>query len=324
MFFAVHGAEGRAVRAWQLTGAGEPLQLVEREDPRPGPGQVVVDVRAAGICHSDVGFLDGTLTAMLARVPIVLGHEVAGQVAEIGPDVADFEVGDRVVAFGDPACAPGWSVDGGFADKFLGSAAGLMKIPDGVDFPRAATATDAGQTAYGAVIGAGKLKPGERLGIVGLGGLGLTGARIAVLGGATVFAADPNPETWPPARERGVAEIVTDVAGLAQFDLDIVVDFAGVGTTTAGAITSVRPGGRVIQVGLGRAEATISTAELVYKAVTLRGARGGRPQDLTAVLDLMANGELSILTRDIGFDEIPAAIEQLRAGGVVGRLVAVI
>ncbi len=75
-----------AVKAWQLTGANEPLRRIDREDPRPGPGQAVLDVRAAGICHSDVGFIDGTLTPMLAKLPLVLGHEVAGVVAEVGPD----------------------------------------------------------------------------------------------------------------------------------------------------------------------------------------------------------------------------------------------
>ena len=311
------------MKAWQLTGTNEPLRRIEREDPRPGPGQVVVDVRAAGICHSDVGFLDGTLTGMLARLPIVLGHEVAGEVAGVGPGVTGFEVGDRVVAFGDPANAPGWSVDGGFADKFLTDVTGLMTLPGAVDFEQAATATDAGQTAYGAVMGAGKLQADERVGIVGLGGLGLTGAQIAVLAGAHVYAADPKHETWSPAKKRGVNEIVQDVTELAAFNLDMIVDFAGFGATTAGAITAVRPGGRVIQVGLGRNEATISTAELVYKAVTLRGARGGRVRDLEAVIDLIARGELSIHTSPVGFDDIPEAIERLKGGGVFCRLVAI-
>lgn len=311
------------MKAWQLTGANEPLRRIEREDPRPGPGQVVVDVRAAGICHSDVGFIDGTLTAMLAKLPLVLGHEVAGVVAEVGSEVDGFEVGDRVVASGDEKHAPGWSVDGGFADKFLAQAAGLVRLPDAVDFVQAATATDAGRTAYGAVIGAGRLSDGERVGIVGLGGLGLTGARIAVLAGAQVYAADPKPQVWGPATERGVLEIVETAAELARFNLDLIVDFAEFGTTTADAITAVRPGGLVIQVGLGRTEATISTAELVHKAVTLRGARGGRPGDLEAVIDLMANGDLSIQATTTDFDGIPAAVERLKYGDVVGRIVAV-
>jgi len=310
------------VKAWQLTGAKEPLRRIEREDPRPGPGQAVVDVRAAGICHSDVGFIDGTLTTMLAKLPLVLGHEVAGVVAEVGPDVVDLEVGDRVAAFGGQL-APGWSIDGGFADKFLGEVTGLVKLPDAVDFVQAATATDAGQTAYGAVMGAGKLRAGERIGIIGLGGLGLTGARIAVLGGAQVYAADPKHETWALARQRGVLETVEDARDLATFDLDVIVDFAGLGTTTANAITAVRAGGRVIQVGLGRSEATISTADLVIKAITLRGARGGRPVDFRAVIDLIAKGDLSIYAGTTTFEEIPEAIERLKTGDVIGRIVAV-
>ena len=144
-----------------------------------------------------------------------------------------------------------------------------------------------------------------------------------MLAGAHVYAADPKHETWSPAKKRGVNEIVQDVTELAAFNLDMIVDFAGFGATTAGAITAVRPGGRVIQVGLGRNEATISTAELVYKAVTLRGARGGRVRDLEAVIDLIARGELSIHTSPVGFDDIPEAIERLKGGGVLGRLVAI-
>ena len=309
------------MKAWQLTGANEPLRRIEREDPRPGPGQAVVAVRAAGICHSDVGFIDGTLTPMLAKLPLVLGHEVAGVVAEVGPDVSDLQPGDRVAAFGDQL-APGWSIDGGFADKFLGQVTGLMKLPDAVDFVQAATATDAGQTAYGAVMGAGKLRAGERIGIIGLGGLGLTGARVAVLAGAQVYAADPKRATWLLAKQRGVLEIVEDASDLAPFSLDVIVDFAGFGTTTADALSAVRPGGRVIQVGLGRDEATISTADLVVKALTLRGARGGRPMDFRAVIDLIAKGDLSIHASTTTFEEIPEAIERLKGGDVIGRIVA--
>ena len=172
-------------------------------------------------------------------------------------------------------------------------------------------------------MGAGKVRAGERVGIIGLGGLGLTAARIAVLAGAHVYAADPKHETWFLAGQRGVLETVEDVSDLASFNLDVIVDFAGFGTTTGGAITAVRPGGRVIQVGLGRNEATISTADPVLKAVTLRGACGGRPVDFQAVIDLIAKGDLSIHATTTCFEGIPEAIERLRNGSVVGRIVAV-
>ncbi len=124
---------------------------IERDDPRPGPGQVLVDVRAAGICHSDVGSIDGTLTPTLARLPIVLGHEVAGVISQIGAEVDGFAVGERVVISGPAEHSPGWSADGGFATVCLAQASGLVALPDAVDFGQGATATDAGQTAYGAV-----------------------------------------------------------------------------------------------------------------------------------------------------------------------------
>ena len=172
--------------------------------------------------------------------------------------------------------------------------------------------------------GAGKLRGGERFGIIGLGGLGLTGVQIAVIAGASVYAADPKHDTWGPAKERGVIEIVDEATELAGFNLDVIVDFAGFGTTTADAIAAVRSGGRVIQVGLGCSEATISTAEVVYKAVTLRGARGGCTRDFEAVIDLMVKGDLSIHTTTTSFDDIPEAIEWLKNGDVLGRMVAVL
>ncbi|SOX56065.1 alcohol dehydrogenase [Mycobacterium ahvazicum] len=312
------------MKAWQLTAANEPLRLVELDDPCPGPGEVVIDVAAAGLCHSDVGFLDGTLTPLLPRLPMTLGHEVAGYVSEIGQDVKGFTIGDRVVVGGPEDFAPGWAVDGGFAEKCLTKASGLIKLPDTVAFDQAATATDAGQTAYGAIVAAGEVRPGDRVGIVGLGGLGLTGVQIAKLQGAEVHAAEPKHDVWDIAKTHGVTTVVDDVNELTPLNLDLIVDFAGFGTTTSGAVNAVRIGGRVVQVGLGQLEATISTASLVYKAVTLRGSRGGTdPRHLDAVLAQMASGDLRIPTNLVGFEEIPDAIERLKAGDVIGRFVAV-
>lgn len=311
------------MEAWLFTGIDEPLQRITRDDPRAGPGQVVIDVRAAGLCHSDVGFLDGTLTWMLPGLPMILGHEVAGSIAEVGEGVTGFAPGDRVVLSGPEEFAAGWRVDGGYATKCLAMASGLIRLPDTVSFIQGAAASDAGMTAYCAIMGSGELKPGMRVGIIGLGGLGMTGARIAVVNGAQVWGAEPRRETWDKARALGVTEVVEDVAALAPLQLDLIVDFAGFGTTTAGAIEAVRPGGTVVQVGLGKTEATINTAMLTGKMVTLRGARGGSlPGATEAVIVHMARGELEIEASALPFEDIPEGLERLRRGGVVGRLVA--
>ncbi|MDG2004852.1 MAG: zinc-binding dehydrogenase [Novosphingobium sp.] len=311
------------MKAWLFTGAHQPLEEIEREDPRAGPGEVVIAVHGSGLCHSDVGRMDGTLTPyMPKKPPIILGHEVAGVVIEAGPGVAGFAVGDRVVASGTQEYCPGRNSDGGYATRCLLPVRSLLQLPDSVSFVQGAAATDAGQTSHHAVMVAGELAAGQRVGIVGLGGLGMTGARIAVLAGAEVYGAEPREEAWDAARAQGVREVVRGVTELAQYELDLIVDFAGFGDTTAGAITAVRPGGLVVQVGLGRTEATIPTMQLVAKAVTLRGSAGGTAQDTSAVLAHMANGDLTIEASAISFEDIPEGLDRLQRGGVVGRIVA--
>jgi propanol-preferring alcohol dehydrogenase len=311
------------MQGWLFSGAHQPLQLIERETPRPGPGEVLLAVRGSGLCHSDVGRMDGTLTPFMPKKPpIILGHEVAGVVIEAGEGVSDYIPGDRVVASGTIEFCPGRNADGGYATHCLLPTHCLVPLPDTVSFVQGAAATDAGQTSHSALINAGELRAGQRVGIVGLGGLGMTGARIAVLNGAEVYAAEPRREAWAAAREQGVVALTKDVRELEQYELDLIVDFAGFGETTAGAISAIRPGGLVVQVGLGRTEALISTMALIGKGVTLRGSGGGRKSDTVAVLDHMAHGDLSIETTPIGFEAIPDGLARLARGGVVGRIVA--
>jgi alcohol dehydrogenase, propanol-preferring len=311
------------MKAWLLTGTHQPLQLIERDTPRPGPGEILLSVRAAGLCHSDIGHMDGTLTPFMPKQPpIILGHEIAGVVAEIGANVRDYGIGDRVVASGTLEFCPGWSADGGFATHCLLPTHCLLRLPDAVSFVQGAAATDAGQTSHSALMSAGELRAGQRVGIIGLGGLGMTAARIAVLNGAEVYGAEPRKEAWDAAKDRGVVKVVDNVLGLAPFELDLIVDFAGFGDTTAGAITAVRPGGLVVQVGLGRTQALISTMALTSRKVTLRGSSGGTPADTQSVLAHMQKQELAIAATTIGFEEIPQGLVRLERGGVIGRIVA--
>lgn len=309
------------MKGWQLVRPGAPLELVEKAEPQPRSGQVLVEVRAAGICHSDIGFLDGSIASMLDHMPIILGHEVAGVISAVGPGVTDFAVGDRVGIAGLGLDAPGIVADGGFGERVIGKVDQLVRIPDGVDFAQAAAGTDAGQTTRHA-LRKGKVEGGSRVGIVGLGGLGMTAARIAVLLGAEVYAAEPNRAVWDRARQSGVLDVVDDVLELARFELDTIIDLAGFGSTTAGAIEVVNPGGTVVQVGLGVTEATINTSSLISKQVTLIGSLGGSYADTEDVYRLLGEGHLEMAVDRIGFDDIPSGLDRLHRGEVVGRLIA--
>jgi propanol-preferring alcohol dehydrogenase len=311
------------MKGWQFTTTGEPLTLVEKPDPKAAPGEVVIDVRAAGLCHSDVGALEdpGWLEIITTR-PVILGHEVAGVISEVGEGVTSFKVGDRVGVCPSTPTLPGYVRDGGYANKTTARVEDIVRIPDNVSFEHAAAGTDAGMTSYHAVMVAGQTKAGMKVGIIGLGGLGQVGARIAVVAGAEVYAADVSEKARALGAEIGVKQVFTDVREF-PLDLDVIVDFAGFGTTTAGAIEVIKPGGRVVQVGMGRLEATINTRLLIVKAVQLVGSVGGDVHDVKAVYDLYASGKLTPLIVPTTFEEIPAGLDRLHEGGVTGRLVAV-
>lgn len=321
------------MKAWGFTGPQQPLRVVERPPPVAGAGEVVIDVKAAGLCHSDVGILEGPGAAWLRHTPIILGHEVAGIISSIGAGVCDFRVGDRVAInpmFGvgkDPSDgnAPGTGRDGGYAQRILAYPAELVRIPDRVSFQQAAPVTDAGMTSWHAIRVAGAARNGTRLGIVGLGGLGLIGARAAVLAGAEVYGVDLKTELFPLARELGVQQCFTKVGALAPLELDLIVDFAGMGSTTADAVAAVGyHQGRVVLVGLGREQATIPTFALALKQVQLIGSCGGTSQDISELFAMIDGGKLEISATSIAFDEIGEGLGRLQRGEVQGRLVALL
>jgi propanol-preferring alcohol dehydrogenase len=311
------------MKAWQFTGVDEPLQLVDLPAPAPEADEIVVDVKAAGLCHSDVSFVDGTITSLLGSIPIVLGHETAGVVSAVGDDVHDFAVGDRV---GIPATTegPGTAVNGGFAEQVVVRAALVVHLPDGVGFDQAAPAMDAARTAYRAVETTGHVTAGDTVGIIGFGGLGSLGAQIAMAVGATVYVAEVNEAAWPAAKELGVAGVSADIRDFENAGLDVIIDFAGFGTTTASAIDAIRHGGRVVQIGLARETATISMQKITMKEISLVGASNGEKSEAEAVLDLFADGRLSSRLVPITFEEIPEYLDRLAKGEVAGRAVALL
>jgi 2-desacetyl-2-hydroxyethyl bacteriochlorophyllide A dehydrogenase len=310
-----------SVQAWQFQTIGEPLVLVDLPDPRPSTGQVVVATAATGFCHTDVGYQDGTLTSALPYIPIVLGHEIAGTIVEIGEGVEGFAIGQRVAIKSGPE-SPGNVSDGGFAPAVASPANILVPVPDAVSNAAAAISTDAGLTAYQALHGQGNVKAGDRVGIIGLGGLGYFGAQIARVAGAEVFVAEPNLAALENSREFGYAGYESDVDAYNGYDLDLVVDFAGFGTTTAGALNAVREGGKIVQIGVAKTQALISTLTLVARELTIVGSVGGTLSDLSAVLDLLATGDIVARTELVGFRDIADGLTRLAAGGLTSRLVA--
>lgn len=313
------------MKAWQFVGTNKPLELNEVPQPTARPGTVVVDVKAAGVCHSDVSSLtDPGWMPMYPVLPRTLGHENAGVISEVGEGMEHWKVGDRVGL--SPMMSDGQALgyydwDGGFAPKLLATDDNLVKLPDEVPFDLGAMATDAGLTSYHAIMAVGGAKAGMKVGVIGLGGLGYMGARAAVLSGAEVYGAEISPATRELADEIGLAGVADSITAFK--DLDLVVDYAGFGTTTSDALNSLAEFGKLVVVGMGKLETTISTYPLIINQLTIQGSKSGTKEDLAGIYELMRSGQMNPPMNLITHAEIPEAIEKLHKGGVIGRFIAI-
>jgi len=308
--------------AWQWTGTGRPLVLREVPVPTPAADEVVLRVRAAGMCHSDVGELDEPSWAeKITRNPITLGHEIAGEVVSVGSEVTGWEPGQRAGVHPLGRTVPGYSRDGGYAGHHLAPAADLVAVPDGLSDELAAIGTDAGMTSHHAVATVAAVRSGTRVGIIGLGGLGQLGAQLAVHLGAEVHAADTKEQALALAQGWGLAGTFSDPVAMRGLELDVVVDFAGTGTSTSAAIEAVRAGGTVVMVGLGAEYTTVTTADVVRRRIRIAGSSGGTRADVEAAYQALAGGALRPTIERLPFAAVPEGIDRLRAGAVCGRLV---
>jgi propanol-preferring alcohol dehydrogenase len=315
------------MRAWQYEGGGKPISLNEVPDPQPGPTQVVIDVKAAGLCHSDLMYMQAG-DGVMPFLPMTQGHENAGVISALGGEVTGFQIGD-VVGVNSAGVQPplGMFTPGGFADKLAADYRDLARVPAGLDLSLAALATDAGMTSYHAMVKAGGVEAGMKVGVIGFGGLGQIGARAAVLAGAEVHVAELKEDVWPIARAAGAADCVKDadewavgaLNPMAGGTFDLVVDYAGFDTTQK-AINAIKRGGKVVQVGLGNPVLTLITPTLLGK--TLVGSLGGTVEDIEEVFDLLLRREITPVYTEIAFDEIGAGLQRLKDNEVTGRLVA--
>lgn len=314
------------MKGWQFVKTKEPLELVEKEDPKAQEDHVVIDTGAVGICHTDVGVLEDKEWMDTLETPIIMGHECAGTISEVGPGVTDFKVGDRVAICptGPTGQAPGFAYDGGFGTKIHAPAADLVPVPDELSIKEAAASTDAGMTSYHAIFTQGQAKPGMKIALIGIGGLGQFGLQAALAEGIEdIYAVDTSEKAQELAKELGAKEVVSDIKDLADVGLDLIIDYAGYDVTTSDALKAAAPGGTVVLVGMAKLYTTIDVTNFITTQKKLISSNGGTKEDIVAIFDLMKEGKLTPKLHETTFDKIPEAIEELKQGNVQGRLVAI-
>ena len=290
----------------------------EPVDLRPlGPGEVVVAVEACGVCGSDLHFLDGS--ARTRHVPITLGHEIAGRIIQ-SADPA-WLLGEEVVVAAGVTCGScracrgdremicerlamtGIDFDGGLAEQVVVPGNALFARPAGLDAVLAATAVDAGATAFHAVACRGEVQSGESVLIIGAGGLGSYGIQVArARGAAPVIVADSDPAALERAGDLQADETILVEPGisigraaklLTAGGVDAAIEFVGLATTLDAAVKSLRPGGRAVAVGVGMEPLTTLPPVLwARNEYALLGSFGSHRRDVEQVLDWLADGTL--------------------------------
>ncbi|GAA1519761.1 alcohol dehydrogenase [Agromyces terreus] len=357
----------------ETTGAGapftrsHPFTVGPLELDPPGPGELLVRIEAAGVCHSDLSVVDGN---RVRPMPMLLGHEASGIVEQLGDGVTDLAVGTRVVMTFLPRCGDcdGCRTDGRLPCE-VGSAAngagtlvgGGMRlhrdgepvhhhlgvsgfathavvhrtsvVPVEADVPPdiAALLGCAVLTGGGAVVNAGRPAPGERVIVVGLGGVGMAALLVAVALGHEVVGVDAVPGKLDLARELGAADARSPQDAMADAALraPVVIEAAGSARAFETAFALTAPGGTTVTVGLPALDARASLAPLTFtaEARTVIGSYLGSAvpsRDIPRYVDLWRSGRLPLerlVSSRIALDGIEAAMDRLADGGELRQLI---
>src|ERR1700688_1099930 len=326
-----------------------PLILEEVDQPQPDAQEVLVEVEACGVCHSDLHVADGDWPQLvpITKRPLILGHEIAGLVVERGSSVRDLQLGDHVglpwIHWSCGECEfchegnenlcvkqqiTGVTVDGGYAEFVKAPASHTVKIPEGLSCVEAAPLFCAGVTVYRALRQA-KIQPGQRLAVFGVGGLGHLAVQIGQGLGAIVSAVDVSEEKLEHARSLG-ASVTLNAA-----NVNVVKELRRAGGVHSALVTSaakaaydaalpsVRPGGILLVVGLPSAFLCFPPILMAASEIRIKASSVGTRQDMRELLAMAAAGKVrcEVATRPLA--HVNEVFEQLRHGQVYGRIVLV-
>ena len=325
----------------------QPLVIQEIERPAPGPEEILVEVEACGVCHSDLHVADGDWKqfAAIVKKPLILGHEIVGRIVERGGAVRDLEVGTRVgvpwihwtcgecesCREGNENLCPkqkitGVTVDGGYAEFVKAPASHVTPIPDAISSAEAAPLLCAGVTVYRA-LRKGQIARGQRLAIFGIGGLGHLAIQIGHELGAEVTAIDISEDKLALAKRLGAEHT------LNALDKDAVRQLRRTGGVHVALVTSaskaaydmafagLRPAGCLLVVGLPAENICFPPILMAGREVHIHASAVGTREDLRQVLAMAAAGKVrcEVATRPLA--EVNQVLEELRGGRVTGRIV---
>ncbi len=333
------------MKAAVVVAFNQPLEILDRAIPSPGPTQVLVRMEACGLCHTDIHAAHGDWPVK-PTPPFVPGHEGIGIIEAVGGAVQSRRVGERVaIPWLGYACGEcqycidgretlcevqqnsGYSIDGAFAEYAVASARFVVPVPDGISSLDAAPLSCAGVTTYKALKTA-KVRPSERVAVFGIGGLGHLAVQYARIMGGSVVAVDIDNAKLELARELGAEALVNaaevdPVAALQDLGgVDVALVLAASPKVFEQAFASLKRGGRLVCVALPAEQTmSISIFETVLKGISIIGSIVGTRQDVAEVFALHAAGKTRVIAETRELTDVNLAIKEVLAGQIPARLV---
>lgn len=335
----------RMMKAAVARAFGAPLSIEEVPVPEPGPGEVLVRIRASGVCHTDLHAVDGDWPVK-PRLPLIPGHEGVGTVVALGEGVERLCIGDCVgIAWLHSACGEceyctsgwetlckcqtntGYTVDGTFAEYALADADYAIPIPEGANLVEIAPILCAGVTVYNALKRT-EARKGDWVAISGIGGLGHMAIQYARLMGFQVCAVDIDDDKLKFAEELGAAFSINARETEPGAALKERIGGAQGAVVTASSVRAyeqayrmIRPGGCMVMIGLSDGELKIPIYDTVINAVTVRGSVVGSRRIMREAMEFASHGRVKASVHRVRLEDINRVFEELHQGAVEGRFV---
>ncbi|MEM3662208.1 MAG: alcohol dehydrogenase catalytic domain-containing protein [Sulfolobales archaeon] len=331
-------------RGYLFRKSGEEPTLEVVDFPGPRYDEVLLKIKAVGVCHTDLATIDGEFPPP-PKMPTILGHEIAGEVYAVGSDVKDLRVGDRVVlswlwhtcgkcrfciSGREELCVnlveTGRHVYGGYAEYVLAKASHVIKIPENVPWEYAPSATDAIATPFKGLRLA-NAKEGDLVVVWGVGGLGFNGIQVANAKGCTVIAVGRSKRKLEKAKEVGADYTISS---LERDPVEFIKELGGADIVLALATSpdptpyeqgfhSLKKGGILVLLGYPPGKLCLPVIEWGLDEKWVIASLAFTRYDITESLRLIAEGKVKPVIEKFSFEEFPKALDKLRKGEVLGR-----
>jgi len=321
----------------------EPLKIEEVEDPKIYFHEVLVKVSACGVCNTDLHYIDHGVPTF-KKPPMILGHEASGVVKNVGAQVKDFKAGDHVLIPPVFSCGHcyncrigreniclnmimlGNNIDGAYAELVKVPAKDCIHLPEDMPLQESSIIADAISTPYHAVKNRAQVRPGDSVVVIGCGGVGINVVQIASAAGGSVIAVDIMDNKLEMARRLGAKHtinssekadklILTEIRDITNGGADICIEAIGNPKTIEMGPSTLRPGGRYVQVGYCHKAVPLNAGRLMFREIEIIGSLGCRPVDYPKIIEMIKLKKIQlepVITHRFKLEDINKAFDLMR------------